>query len=109
MVLESYLKERDRLGRKHPRFFVSLKEDRPMEYQTIKRLVEKLRERSGVYFTPHMLRHTFATLMLEGGAGIVSIGEMMGHSDVKTTMIYLTATTSHLKSEIAKHPLKFAI
>jgi site-specific recombinase XerD len=71
----------------------------------IPRLVRKLRVASGVHFSPHMLRHTFATLMLEGGADIFAISKMMGHSDIKTTTIYLSATTQHLQAEVDKHPL----
>ncbi len=52
-----------------------------------------------------MLRHTFATLMLEGGCDIYSLSKMMGHSDIKTTTIYLAATVEHLRSQIEKHPL----
>ena len=106
-VLTAYLKERDRLGRAHPRLFVSVKSDQPITYKSIQRLVHKLRDKSGIYFYPHMLRHTFATLMLEGGADIYAISRMMGHSDIKTTTIYFTATATHLQGEINKHPLQF--
>jgi len=88
-----------------PAFFVSLNNDKRMSVSVIPRLVKKLRNASGIYFYPHMLRHTFATLLLEGGASIVSIKEMMGHSDVTTTMIYISVTPQHLRSEIAKHSL----
>jgi len=84
---------------------VSLVADKPMKYESVKRLVERLRTKSKIHFTPHMLRHTFATLMLEGGADIFAISKMLGHSDIKTTTIYLSATTAHLKSEVEKHPL----
>ena len=107
-ALEKYLKDRDRLKRVSPRFFLQVRSDRPMTYKALQLLVEKLRVRSGIYFFPHMLRHTFATLMLEGGADLVAIKDMMGHSDIKTTMIYLTATTAHLRSEAKKHPLNSA-
>lgn len=65
-TLRAYLEDRKRLNRTHHRLFLSLNADRPMSYQSIKRLVEKLRQKSGIHFSPHMLRHTFATLMLEG-------------------------------------------
>lgn len=107
-VLRTYLKDRDRLKRQHPRFFLQVSGDRPMTYKSLQKLVEKLRCASGIYFYPHMLRHTFATLMLEGGADLLSIKEMMGHSDIKTTMIYLTATTSHLRQAVSKHALNSA-
>ena len=104
-ALLAYLCERDRLNRQHPRLFLSVNRDAPMGYKALQRLVSKLRQASGIYFYPHLLRHTFATLMLEGGADIFAISKMLGHSDIKTTMIYLTATTTHLRSEVGKHPL----
>ena len=104
-VLQTYLKDHDRLKRKNPRFFLTLQADKPMTYKSLQLLVQKLGKASGIYFYAHMLRHTFATLMLEGGADIFAISKMLGHSDIKTTMIYLTATTAHLQSEVRKHPL----
>lgn len=103
--LERYLKARDQRQLGCPYFFSSVKSDRRMGQKTIPRLVSKLRDASGIYFSPHMLRHTFATLMLEGGADIFAISKMMGHSDIKTTTIYLSATTAHLQAEVDKHPL----
>jgi len=105
VALKNYMKDRDRLKRHNPQLFVSLVADKPMKYESVKRLVERLRTKSKIHFTPHMLRHTFATLMLEGGADIFAISKMLGHSDIKTTTIYLSATTAHLKSEVEKHPL----
>jgi site-specific recombinase XerD len=43
--------------------------------------------------------------MLEGGCDIYSLSKMMGHSDIKTTTIYLAASAEHLRSQIMKHPL----
>ncbi|PIR01190.1 MAG: hypothetical protein COV66_01890 [Nitrospinae bacterium CG11_big_fil_rev_8_21_14_0_20_45_15] len=60
---------------------------------------------SGIYFYTHQLRHTFATLMLEGGCDIFSLSKMMGHSDIKTTTIYLAASAKHLQEQMEKHPL----
>ena len=56
-------------------------------------------------FHLHTLRHTFATLMLEGGCDIFALSKMMGHSDIKTTTIYLAASPQHLRAQIAKHSL----
>jgi len=105
IYLEKYITAPKRRQSHCPAFFVSLQHDQRMSVSVIPRLVKKLRNASGIYFYPHMLRHTFATLLLEGGASIVSIKEMMGHSDVTTTMIYISVTPQHLRSEIAKHSL----
>lgn len=71
----------------------------------IKRLVDNIVDASGIKFTIHKLRHTFATLMLEGGCDIYSLSRMMGHNDIKTTTIYLAASAEHLRSQMIKHPL----
>ena len=106
-ILSEYIKDRDRLNKTCPFFFTSLTHDTGLQYLVVKRLVEKLRTKSGIHFTPHMLRHTFATLMLEGGCDIYALSKMLGHSDIKTTTIYLSATTAHLQEQVAKHPLSF--
>ena len=72
----------------------------------MRRLVFLLRHVSGFKFTVHKLRHTFATLMLEGGCDIFSLSKMMGHSDIKTTTIYLSASIEHLRAQMVKHPMK---
>jgi site-specific recombinase XerD len=45
-------------------------------------------------------------MMLEGGCDIYSLSRMLGHSDIKTTTIYLAATAEHLRGEMRKHPLE---
>lgn len=103
--LSRYLVERHRLKKTCPEFFVSLNRNTGFTSTGLKRLVDSIRKASNIKFSIHKLRHTFATLMLEGGCDIYSLSRMMGHSDIKTTTIYLAASAEHLRGQMTKHPL----
>ncbi|MFH1533341.1 MAG: tyrosine-type recombinase/integrase [Nitrospirota bacterium] len=104
-LLREYLRDRTRLGRDSVYFFTSIRGDVPFTYSGLKNVVAKIRKLTGINFSPHKLRHTFATLMLEGGCDIYALSKMLGHSDIKTTTIYLSASVSHLQEQVMKHPL----
>lgn len=103
--LSRYLYHRKKARKTCPEFFTSSNRNGGFTESGLKHLTERLKKASGIAFSIHKLRHTFATLMLEGGCDIYSLSKMMGHSDIKTTTIYLSASAEHLRGQMTKHPL----
>lgn len=85
--------------------FVSAHFKKKMSRITLFHIIKELAEQAGIKKTisPHTLRHSFATHLLEGGANLRVIQSMLGHEDIGTTEIYTHIDAHRLRSEIIEH------
>ena len=100
LKIKSYLKEREfillKARKKTEVLFVSNKGER-ISRQDVYLLVKSLGKIVNKHITPHTIRHSFATHMLENGADLRIVQELLGHCDVSTTQLYTHISKKRLK------------
>jgi integrase/recombinase XerD len=105
--LLEYSRARSRAGLKHgtPHLFLN-KRSQPLTRQFAWALVKRYAAEAGLQdISPHTLRHSFATHLLQRGADSRSVQALLGHSDISTTQIYTHITDRHLRAAYDRfHP-----
>ena len=106
--LNAYLEDsRPYLNRKNSEYLFLNNTGDKLTAAGIQYIVKKILDSSGlsVKLTPHVLRHTFATHMLNEGANLMTVKELLGHSNISTTGIYTHVSNEQLrKTYLSSHP-----
>ena len=106
-ALEKYIKTaRHELCENGEYLFTNLKGEQ-MTRQGFWKLIKAYAKKAGIdkAITPHMIRHSFAVHLVSNGADLKAVQEMLGHSDISTTQIYLRGRQSRIKEEYDRtHP-----
>jgi len=105
--LEKYLEKRQSIDRKHSNYLflnhLGGKLSRVGFFKNLKNILLEKNIKKNV--TPHTLRHSFATHLIEGGADLRVVQELLGHSDIATTRIYTHITNKRVEDDYKKyHP-----
>lgn len=87
--------------------FVNILKDRQMDYDSdVQYFYRKLRDDLGTSgFTAHLLRHTFASISLQNGMNILSLQQILGHSSIRSTQVYIHANRTKTKRDFDRYSI----
>ncbi len=100
LAIGKYLKEREYIIKKfklNTRYFFIKENGKKLTRQDVYRFINKLGKNINKEISPHTIRHSFATHLLENGADLRVVQELLGHSDVSTTQLYTHISKKRLK------------
>ncbi len=102
-ILDKYLKIRIA----NTNYLLVNKHGNKLNERTVRKIIEEVTKKAGinVHVTPHVLRHTYATHMLNEGADLKSVGDLLGHENLSTTQIYTHVSNERLRNVyLNSHP-----
>lgn len=99
IALEAWMLERVRMNGHSPRLFVGKRGS--LTAMGCYKLIKRVGKRAGLFavVAPHKLRHTFATMYLDGGGSPFDLKELLGHTDIRTTMVYVSVSLERLRQK----------
>lgn len=99
ILSETLSKDLDAYVKRNPGPYVFSKKEDPLTTRNIQKIVKKVKEKAGINkkVTPHTLRHSFATHLLEAGTDIRLIQTLLGHASLNTTQLYTHVSADQLR------------
>lgn len=98
-ILATYLVERRAAKRTHPELLTSLRANEGISSSVLRNLFRTLSQESGIHVSPHMLRHTYATLLRQAGVPDRILMELLGHASLAMTYRYAHVYAEEVRSE----------
>lgn len=105
-ILQRYYKQNEKAIQECGYFFVNQRGNRYTE-QSIREMLKRNTKQAGIKrnITPHMFRHSFATYLIEEGVDVSCVQQILGHSSIRTTQIYIHFTAQKQADILRKlHP-----
>lgn len=104
ILSEKLIKDFEKYLKNHKGLYL-FSENKPLSPRNVQKIIKRAAEKAGIKkrVTPHKLRHSFATHLLEAGVDVRKIQELLGHSDLSTTQIYTKVSNEELRK--IKSPL----
>ncbi len=106
-ILHKYLKDRNNIQSKNNEYLLLNDKGNKISEAKVRQIIKNILIKTGIKskITPHTFRHTFATDLLNEGADLVNVKELLGHSSLNTTSIYTHITNDRIKEVYNKaHP-----
>lgn len=92
-ILLRFLEARSSLGKQSAYLFTAVQSETPLGYKNLNKICQRISKAVGFKFTPHQLRHTFASACVDQNMNLPQLQQILGHGSIHSTMIYLHVST----------------